>query len=285
MLDMLCQIPCACGNEETIKKYIKTKTDGYEDSIGNFIVSKNDGQKKLMIFCGIDEDTLTAMSIDGKKVYVTHQGTQKLPLGSLVSFGGYTGVLQAKDAAKPDKDLYVDMLTGGFENIGAAGIVCAEYTTEENVIFTKDAAEKIAVCAMLECIDLKTDYDASFVFGVQSKNNNKGAIVATREIEPDFVLSFEKTKSEGLTYKAVGKGFVISSAAKEKIERICDKLDIEIKPEADSEQPSCVQALGAPNTVVVGIPVRFFDEIRQACDIKYKDIIKKIIKAFLEEGK
>ena len=285
MLDILCQLPCPCAGEETVKKYLKTKTKGYEDSIGNFIVNKKGGHKKLMVFCPLDEDTLTAMSCENKKVFVSHQGGAKLPLGLVVSFGGYLGVLQAKDNAKPDKDLYVEMLADGFENVGGAGVVSAEYITEENIIFTKDAVQKLATCAMLESVSEETDFDAFFVFGVQSKNNNKGAIVSTREINPEFVLAFEKTKSETLTYKVLSKGFIISENAKEKIENVCSSLGVEIKPEADSEDVSAAQAFCAPNTVVVGVPVRFYDEIRQATDIKYKEIIKEIIKAFLREGK
>lgn len=285
MLDILCQLPSPCGNEQTVKKYIKTKLDCTEDSIGNLIFNKNGGNEKLMVFCAIDEDTLTVMSIDGKNVYVSHQGGQKLPLGSVVSFGGYMGVLQAKDSSKPTEDLYVEMLKEGFENIGASGVVSTEYTTEDEIIFTKDAADKMALSAMLKCVSEETDYDTSFVFGVQSKNYNKGAIVASRAMEPDFVLAFEKTKSETLTYKAAAKGFIISQKAKEKIESIFDALDIEIKPEADTEAESMAAAFAAANVAVIGIPVRFCDEIRQAADTKYEEMLQRVIKAFLKEGK
>jgi len=284
MLDILCQLSAPCGNEETIKKYIKTKIDAKEDSIGNLINIKNGGCQKVMVFCPIDEDALTAMSIDDNKVYVSHQGKQKLPLGGLVSFGGYMGVLQAKDSTKPTENLYVQMLKKGFENVGAAGVMCAEYVTEDEIIFAKDAAEKIALSAMMKCTDCETDYTLVFVFGVQSKNNNKGAIVASRDKQPDFVLAFEKTKQETLTYKAAAKGFIISNKAKEKIEGVCHRLGIEIKPEADTEAQSSAAAFSSPNTVVIGVPVRFYDEIRQATDIKYEEILQKIIKEFLKEG-
>ena len=285
MLDILCQLPAPCGNEETVKKYIKTKVCTTEDSIGNLIARKKDGNEKRMIFGATDEDALTVMQIDGKKLFVSHQGVQKIPLGSLVSFGGYMGVLQAKDSSKPTENLYVEMLKDGFEKVGASGVVSVEYTTEDEIVFTKDVADKMALSAMLKCTDEETDYDTSFVFGVQSKNKNKGAIVASRALAPDFVLAFEKTKAETLTYKAASKGFIISQKAKEEIESICDALSIEIKPEADTEAESAASAFAAANVIVIGVPVRFYDEIRQAADIKYEEILQKIIKAFLKEGK
>jgi len=281
MLDILCQLPCPCGSEETVKKYIKTKINAQEDALGN-LIAKNSGGK-TMFFCAIDEDSLTVMSIDGKKAYVCHKGSQNIPLGSLISFGGYTGVLQASNPEKPTENLYVEMLKEGFENVGVSGTVCAEYTTEDEIIFTKDAADKIALSAMLECAAIHTD--GCFVFGVQSKIGNKGALACSRAIKPDFVVAFEKTDAETLTYKASAKGFIISQQAKEKIESVCSSNHIEIKPESDTKAESCASAFESPDVAVIGIPVRFSKEIRQAADTKYVEIIKKLIIAFSEEGK
>ena len=281
MLDILCQLPCPCGSEDTVKKYINTKIATESDAIGNLIVKKDDSN--TMFFCALDEDALTVMSIDSKKAYVSHKGSQNIPLGSLVSFGGYTGVLQAENPDKPTENLYVEMLKDGFESVGVSGTVCAEYTTEDEIIFTKDAADKIALSAMLECV--ATSEKGNFVFGVQSKIGNKGAIAISRAQKPDFVVAFEKTTAKTLTYKATSKGFIISEAAKEKIESVCNKIGIEIKPEADTKADSCASAFECPNVVVIGIPVRFSKEIRQAADVKYVEIIKNLINAFLEEGK
>lgn len=281
MLDILCQLPCPCGSEDTVKKYIETKIKGKTDALGNLVVNKSDS--KLMFFCNIDEDAFTVMSIDGNKAYVCHKGSQTVPLGSLISFGGYTGVLQAENPEKPTENLYVEMLKDGFENVGVSGTVCAEYTTEDEIIFTKDAADKIALSAMLECAVCEDK--GCFVFGVQSKISNKGAMCASRAIKPDFVVAFEKTTAKTLTYKAATKGFIISQKAKEKIESICEKNNIEIKPEADTKIESIANSFESPDVVVIGIPVRFSKEVRQAADIKYVEIAKKLIKAFLEEGK
>ena len=280
MLDILCQLPCPCGSEDTVKKYIGTKVKGETDALGNLIVNKSDN---IMFFCNIDEDAFTVMSIDGNKAYVCHKGNQSVPLGSLISFGGYTGVLQAENPEKPTENLYVEMLKEGFETVGVSGTVCAEYTTEDEIIFTKDAADKIALSAMLECAI--TADKGCFVFGVQSKIGNKGAIAVSRALKPDFVVAFEKTTEKTLTYKAATKGFIISEQAKEKIENICQNNGIEIKPEADTKIESAANSFECPNVVVIGIPVRFSNQIRQAADIKYVEIVKNLIKAFLEEGK
>lgn len=280
MLDILCQLPCPCGSEETVKKYINTKVQGKSDALGNLIVSKSDD---IMFFCNMDEDAFTVMSIDGNKAYVCHKGESNVPLGSLISFGGYTGVLQAENPEKPTENLYVEMLKEGFEGVGMSGTVCVDYTTEDEIIFTKDAADKIALSSMLECAT--TEDKGTFVFGVQSKIGGKGATAVSRALKPDFVVAFEKTSEKTLTYKSATKGFLISEYAKEKIQSICEKKGIEIKTEVDTKAPSVASCFESPDVVVIGIPVRFSNQIRQAADVKYVEIVKNIIKAFLEEGK
>ena len=52
----------------------------------------------------------------------------------------------------------------------------------------------------------------------------KGATAVSRALKPDFVVAFEKTSAKTLTYKSAAKGFIISEAAKEKIESNVRKI-------------------------------------------------------------
>ena len=94
------------------------------------------------------------------------------------------------------KEEMKEMLKEGFEKVGASGTVCAEYTTEDEIIFTKDAADKIALSAVLECAIAQDK--GCYVFSVQSKLGNKGAIAASRALKPDFVIPFKLDKKAAI---------------------------------------------------------------------------------------
>ena len=74
MLEILSALNAPCGGEEQIEKYIKTKLkDAYEDNLGNLVFRKKGGEKKLMLFCALDEDAIVVMSkkdvkLDGQRV-------------------------------------------------------------------------------------------------------------------------------------------------------------------------------------------------------------------------
>ena len=195
MIDMLCAVPSPCGAEELIKKYISKKVscEYYEDGIGNLILHFGSGSKKLMIYAPIDEDSLVVMSKDKNKVSFAHLGKTKLYPGMTVSFGGYKGVI-CSDEKKPTEGQYIRLLTGNNVDIGASGVLDYEFYEEDDVVFAKHAAEKAAVCAMLECEGAESIYDVYFVFGVQGSNGHKGAVAASGSIKPDITVVFEGTE-------------------------------------------------------------------------------------------
>ena len=275
MLEILSALNSPCGGEEHIKKYIKTKLSGaYEDALGNLIYRKKGGEKKLMIFCALDEDAIVVMSKKEKKVNFAHIGDKKIYPGNTVSFGGYKGIICSDNKEKPTEDMYIRLIGGVEIEDGCIGTLDGEYYEEENIAFMKEAASKTAAAAMAECADCETNYDTYLVFGVLGKKSSRGLVGAVREIKPDKTLIFEQTSKESLTVKLLASGYVCS---KEAAQEILD-IDSSVIKEVDSGEKTSASFAEAENVVCIGIPVKYADSIRQEINLNVKDKLLNIIK-------
>ena len=283
MLDMLCSFPSPCGNEEVLKRYIMKKypADWYEDSIGNLIFHKNGTKEKVMLYVSIDEDGFLVMEKTDKQVFFAHLGNKKIFPGTNITFGGYKGVVCSSDENSDNSQQYIKLIADYDIKQGYNGVADFEYYEDEGIAYTKEAANRISLNAILELIDIETEYDLYFVLGVQSNKGYKGAITAVNSIKPDIILAFEQTTLNEISYKVTANGFMINPAAKEVVEELSGKVDFSVLPEINKECKSSAAYLKSPITVVFGIPVEFSEDLRQTVKIEYKDKIKMIIKNIL----
>ena len=283
MLDMLCSFPAPCGNEEILKKYIVRKypADWYEDSIGNLILHKSGTKEKIMLYVSIDEDGFLVMEKQDKKIYFAQLGNKKVYPGLCVNFGGYKGVVCSTDKDTPDKNQYIELLKEYEINQCDNGVADLEYYEDEGVAYTKEAASRLALDAILDVIDIKSDYDLYIVLGVQSNKGYKGAQNAVNSIKPDKIFAFEPTSLEELSYKVTTSGFMVNPECKNFVNELSENTSITIIPEINKEGKSCAMYLKSAFTVVFGIPVGFPEDIRQTVKIEYKNEVEKLIKTIL----
>lgn len=273
MLEILTALNSPCGGEEHIKKYIKTKlSEAYEDATGNLIFHKKGGEKKLVIFCAVDEDAVVVMSSKDKKINFAHVGDKKIHAGDTVSFGGYKGLICTDNKEKCNEDLYIKMIGDVEVENGCIGVLDGEYYEEENIAFMKEAASKLTLCSMLECAENETKFDTYFVFGVLGKKGSRGLVAVTREIKPDKVLIFEQTENEKVTVKLLASGFMSNKESAEDLASVCN-----IEKEVNSEAKTSAAFCDCADTVCVGVPVKYGDNIRQEINLEVKDRIKDII--------
>ncbi len=281
MLEILSALNSPCGGEEHIKKYIKTKLSGAcEDSVGNLIYRNKGGDKKLVIYCSLDEDAIVVMSQKDGKINFAHVGDKKIHPGDTVSFGGYKGVVCSDNKEKPTEDMYIRTVGNVEIETASIGNLEGEYYCEENVVFMKEAAARVAVCSMIECADCESDFDTYFVFGVMGKKSSRGLVAALREIKPDKVLLFEQTEKENLTVKFLATGYVCS---RELVEEITE-IEPSVEKEVDSKAKSAVSFAECENAVCVGVPVKFANNIRQEINLDIKDKILNIIRKTMKKG-
>lgn len=281
MLEMLCALPCPCGEEEITKKYIMQKhPECKTDDFGNLIRTIGKGDKKILVYASLDEDSLVAMEIKGSKVYFSHLGKRKIYPGQTVSFGGYTGVLQGEG-----EDKYIELIDSedGIE-VGRCGVLEGEFegdiNNEKSTLLGKNIAQRTAISAMLSIENSSCEVD--FVFGVQSNHRNKGLSATVNTLDADEVLIFEETNEESFTLKVLGKGYCASQSLLSKAEEILNELNIPFVKTADSKEQTLGETAPWGKSLVVGIPVKFSDLIRQAIKSKTVKDVNKFIEKFVE---
>ena len=290
MLDLISAFPAPCGNEEIIKKFLKTKIDRQwqEDSIGNLIVRFGSGDEKWMVYCPIDEDAVVAMSVKEEKVWFAHLGDKPLHPGDTVSFEGTKGVICVPDLEKPNDGQYIQMLVKDKVEPGMAGTVDGEFHEDEGVVYTKAAAQRAGIAAMLELCSMEPNCDLTLVFGVQGNNGNKGAIVADREIRPDRVIVLEQSEkqTESLTLKIAGSGYVCNKELADDIYQVCEENGIKMDNEVDVKQKTAASMFTNGRAAAIGIPVQFGKQMRQAIQTSTVEELKRLLRILVtKEGK
>lgn len=286
MFEMLCAIPSPCGGEDIAKKYIMQKyPECKEDALGNLVLKKGEGKKKIMLFAALDEDSAVAMDINGDKIHFAHLGNKKIYPGQAVSFGGYRGIVCA-DGDNPEENQYIKLVDckEGIER-GRFGVFEGEsegdLSDENGTFMAKNAANRAAISAMLK--ELSCDDEVYLVFGVQSKHRDKGLISAVETINPDEVILFEETEGEKFNIKLLGKGYSASEEVSAKVEEAFEKCGIEFEKTADAKKVTRGALLPANISCVVGIPVMFSNFVRQGISVKTVFDLEKFVKCYLEE--
>ncbi len=253
---MISSIPAPSGNEEILKKFLKKliKEEVYEDSIGNLVVHKKNDGKKVMVICGIDEDSLITLSQEKDKVYFNHIGNKKIFPGTAVSISGVEGYVFSDNDDKPLENQYIKLASDETIEIGTPGIISAEYFEDDN--YTK--GNRIGkLCIINEMINLANNYTSNYdlyvVFEIQSLFNHKGAIVASNVIEPDYIIAFEEIESDSdnlLLIKA-SKGHIITKFTEEFFD------DAQLENYVDTELQTTAAFIKNSDIAVLGVPVKF----------------------------
>ena len=269
MIDMLSSIPSPTGGEEVMIKFLKKLIDAetYEDSIGNLIVHIKGEGKKVMLICGIDEDCVIALNQDCRKVNFNHIGNKKLFPGTLVNLGGNEGYVCSDNMENPTKDQYIKLINDAEIQISTSGIIVSDYFEDE---FYIKGSRIGRVCVLNEMINLANNYsgdlDLYIVFEVQSLFGHKGAIVASNNIEPDYIIAFEEIESDAkkiLNIKAA-RAFVSSEVPEEFIPDTISESYV------NTELDTTATYIKNSVTVLFGVPVDFyhFSSSRVLTDVK-----------------
>lgn len=269
MIDILSVIDAPSGNEENILKFIKTKIKGKceTDSMGNLIFrTGKEGGKRIMFYTPVDEDAFVAMSVENEKVYFAHLGKRKVKAGDILSFSGYKGAV-ASPGGKDGK-LYFESFHTPIEQ-GQAGVFDFQSFSEDTVLCSKEAASKAAISAFVKASERDYENDIYFVFGVKNKMGGKGLIASLHGIKPDVLYIFEETdeKCEELTFKLMFKGGYSSR----------DFEFPSLKTEISSEKASLGAFSDCGKTAVIGIPVKYAENMYQTVNIQIENEIIKLI--------
>ena len=270
MTDMLSSIPAPSGNEEILKKFLKKliKTETYEDSLGNLIVHKKSNGKKFMVICGIDEDSLVVLSQDKDKLYFNHIGDKNLFPGTGVSVGGNEGYIFSDNEDKPLESQYIKLTSGENIEIGAPGVVSSEYFDNDEYIKGNRIGK---ICVINEMINLANNYDGDYE--VQSLFNHKGAIVASNDILPEYIIAFEEIEhsDDKVSLIKASKGHISSQFTQSFFE------NADLESFVDTKMQTTATFTKNSDIAVLGVPVKF---LKCASSYIFKDTKEHISKIF-----
>ncbi len=252
------------GNEENIAKLVKNEVKDYadeifEDNLGNLIVHKNGGGKRLMFSAHMDEIGLMATYIEDNGFVrfapVGGVGINTI-LGKTVTFpNGARGVVAYETAIDLKKELdfkklYIDVFSDGSAEkvaVGDMATVDGEFMQNGNFVTGRALDNRIGVCVLIEAIKVVngSDFDLYFVFSTQEEIGLRGARTAAFEINPDYAVAIDVTDTgdtpncpknsvalgKGAAVKIMDKSVICHPRVRRALQRCADSLGMSVQSE------------------------------------------------------
>lgn len=308
LLKDIVQVFGVSGHEKKISELIKrelrdVKCEVKEDKLGNIIVKKGSGEKKIMVSANMDVKGLIAYYIeDDGKVRIHNLGD--IEAGSVVNKtvefeSGIVGEVFSEVKENHEfRDLYVDL---GFKTREAALKYVREGDTatfkgntyeEENNIVSPNLSNRVGCYIMLKLIKdiCDCDKDLYFVFSVQGQLEARGARAAAFDIKPDlcFALNTENEKyvkiGNGPAIVAMQKGLIMHSNIKELLVNEAKEMDMKVQlcvSDEMSDGSTVHKEVGGIQTGTVAVLCKDKGTIRETVNLKDVqktiDLIKKCL--------
>ena len=205
LLKKLTMCPAPSGREEKIRELIKSEAgkyadEIYEDTLGNLIVKKGRGGKKIVILSHMDEIGVVVTYKDEKGFlkFAPVGGLKTKDLvGRRVEFEnseiGVIGVHDDTDKYEISK-MFIDV--SGSENIsvGDMAVFTGEFYENETHVISKALDNRAGCYVALKTLQsIKSDNELYFVFTVQEEVGLRGAKTATYGIDADFAVAVDVT--------------------------------------------------------------------------------------------
>ena len=229
LLHQLTQIPAPSGYEHQIRDFIQSIVAEHADEVrtdalGNLIVRKGSGGKRIMLAAHMDEIGVMVAHIDenGFARFAPIGGVRPAYcLGGRVRFlDGHIGVINAERTPDPAKtpsldQMFIDL---GSPNPGVqVGDVAAFDRSFEDLgerVVSKALDDRIGVAVLIETLRRleSTPHEVYFVFSAQEEVGVRGATTAAFHIAPDVGIAMDVTgwgdtpKVPPMVDVALGKG-------------------------------------------------------------------------------
>lgn len=282
---------------ELIREELKdVKCEVKEDKLGNIIVKKGSGEKRIMISANMDVKGLIAYYVeDDGKVRIHNLGD--IEAGSVVNKivefeSGIVGEVVSEVKENHEfRDLYVDL---GFKTRETALKYVKEsdvatfkgntYEEEDNIV-SPNLSNRIGCYIMLKLIKdiCNCDKELYFVFSVQGQLEARGARAAAFDIKPDLCLALN---TENEKYVKVGdgpvivtlqKGLIMHSNIKELLVSKAKEMDMKVQlcvSDEMSDGSTVHKEVGGIQTGTVAVPCKNKGTIKE--NVSLKDIQKTI---------
>lgn len=289
---------------ELIKQQLEDiKCEIKEDKLGNVIVKRGSGEKKVMISANMDVKGLIAYYIeeDGKvRIHNLGDIEAESVVNKTVEFeSGIAGEVVSEVKKNHEfRDLYVDLgfkiRKAALEYVKEGNAACFKGNTYEegDNIVSPNLNNRIGCYIMLNLIKNICDSDKElyFVFSAQGQLEARGARAAAFDIKPDlcFALGTENEKyvkvGEGPVIVTMQKGLIMHSDIKELLVNTAEEMDIKIQlcvSDEISDGSTVHKELGGIPTGTLAVACQNRGTIRETVNIKdiqkTIDLIKKCL--------
>jgi len=214
LLERLCSVTAPSGNEAPIRTLIEAELrayadDIYTDTMGNLIVRKGSGGKKLMFAAHMDEIGILVTFIEESGLLrFQNLGGLRLAtmLGQRVRFlNGTVGCVQLNGGVEITKaklsDFYIDI--GARDkaeaeikvSIGDVAGFISFYTETDAAVMAKSLDNRVGCYILMEALKQteRTPNEVYAVFTAQEELGLRGAGVAAHAICPDMAIALDVT--------------------------------------------------------------------------------------------
>lgn len=193
------------GREENIRELIKSEAEKYADEIytdtlGNLIVRKGNGGKKIVILAHMDEIGIVVTYKDDKGFLrfapVGGLKTKDLVGRRVVFSNGAIGVIGVHDEAEKYEisKMFIDVSGNDDIAVGDMAVFTGDFYENDTHIISKALDNRVGCYVALKTLQsVKTDNELYFIFTVQEEVGLRGAKTATYGIEADAAVAVDVT--------------------------------------------------------------------------------------------
>ena len=193
------------GREENVREFIKSEAgkyadEIYEDTLGNLIVRKGRGGKKIAILAHMDEIGVVVTYKDEKGFLkfapVGGLKTKDLVGRRVIFQNGTVGVIGVCDDADKYEisKMFIDVSGNEDVAVGDMAVFTGDFCENETHIISKALDNRAGCYVALKTLQtVESDKELYFIFTVQEEVGLRGAKTATYGIEADYAVAVDVT--------------------------------------------------------------------------------------------
>ncbi|HHV79404.1 MAG TPA: M42 family metallopeptidase [Firmicutes bacterium] len=320
LLRELCGIPGPSGNEDCIREAIRKAVEGMADdlrtdALGNLILRKGSGDRKLMLAAHMDEIGLIVTHVEenGFLRFGTIGGIAPVALvGQRVQFlDGSLGVIGCEkvDDRKDLKQehLFIDVRNGSNRRVGDVCCPVGGAEFDGDFVVSRALDDRVGCVVLIEtlrrlCAEGFQGAEVYFVFTVQEELGLRGAHTATFGVKPDVGIAVDVTVA-GDTPKAkstslrLGKGCAIkvkdhsvitTPAVRRKLQKIAEERGIpyqlEVLEQGGTDAGAIQLTCGGIPTGAVSVPVRYVHTPSETAHMGDVEACVNLLVQFIKEA-
>lgn len=287
-----------------IEELKKNNIEFKQDNMGNVLVKKGNGCKKLMISAHMDEAGFIATYIDKGFIRVSNIGDIKTDSldGKLIKINGLTGKIVNTKHENDINSVFIDMMTDGKADIneGDTAVFKSGFSEELSYISGKALGGRALCYILLDVIEKSDpkDFTVYFVFTVQNELRGRGARAAAYEVNPDLAIVLEGENSNdypggdgnislnhGPVLRIMDKVLITHHQIRKIIEKAAEKAKVSLQKTVSNESSEggeLHKEVSGIKTGVLALPIRYKNSSLEIAGKKDLEDMKKVLLNIIE---